>query len=153
MDDTTKQLFTDFFTELLGFSPDLDISESEEQITLQLQLEPQHSGVLIGYQGETLNAIQLILSLVYQRAHDDWKPIRLNINDYRQKRQQSLEALAGNAAAKAVTEGVSVSLTGLTSYERRIVHAFLTDDPSVVTHSEGEDPHRYLIVSPKPKDQ
>ena len=148
MNQSTHDFINQFFNLLLGFSPTINITETQDQMFVQLELDPPHSGVLIGYQGETLNAIQLLFSLVYQNHHQSWKPIRLNINDYRQKRQQSVETLANNIAAKVVAENQSISLTNLSSYERRIIHSHLSNDPSVSTHSEGEPPHRILIVSP-----
>lgn len=151
MNTNTKQTITNLFSTLLGFTPDLAITEDDDQVYLDLKLEPQDSGVLIGYQGETLNALQLIVSLVYQRQEGVWKPIRLNINDYRQKKQLNLENQARNAAARAVAENQPVTLSGLSSYERRLVHSYLTDDPSVETHSEGEPPYRVLIISPTQK--
>ena len=71
--------FTAFFTDLLGFQPQLEITESQDQIDINLSLDPQDSGMFIGYRGEVLTAIQLILSLINQQQTDSWKPVRMNV--------------------------------------------------------------------------
>lgn len=148
MNDNTNQLISDFFSTLLGFTPELEIEHQDESIQVQLNLPPEESGVIIGYRGEVLNSIQLVLSLMTQSHFDDWYPVRLNINDYREKRNKAIENLAETTASRVLDTNQPVRLTNLSSYERRLIHTILSENDQITTHSEGEDPNRVLIVSP-----
>jgi len=148
MDQVNKPLISDFFSQVLGFEPEMEIKLNEHEILVELKLDPNDSGLLIGYRGEVLTALQLILSLMHQQQTNLELPLRLNINDYRQQREQALQTLAQNTAAKALATGHPISIGQLTSYERRLIHVFLADHQDVQTHSEGEAPHRVLVVSP-----
>jgi spoIIIJ-associated protein len=145
-----QQTITSFFTDVLGQSPELQVNESPEEIEIHLTLDPSQSGAVIGYRGEVLSAIQLIISLIVQKHTGTWIPVRLDINDYRQLRAQAVETLAFNSAQKAIDTNQPVPLSNLSSYERRLVHTTLSDHPDVVTESQGEAPYRTLVISPRP---
>lgn len=149
MDNDLHKIYQDFFNNLLGYEPDLEIIDDEQEISINLNLSPEDSGMFIGYRGEVLTAIQLILSLIFQKHTSSWKPVRMNVNDYRQRREATLISMAESAATKALETQEPVSITNLTSYERRIIHAHLSQREDIITHSEGIPPKRYLIVSPK----
>lgn len=136
------------FTSLLGFKPELELIDTEDQVNIALKLEPQDSGLLIGHHGEVLTSLQLLLALMYHQQTGDRKPVRLNINDYREQREQALQSLADSVAQKVLERKSPVSIGNLTSFERRIVHLHLSERTDVITHSEGEPPHRVLTVSP-----
>lgn len=148
MTDTLEQLFIQFFNDLLDQQVDPQVTISDEQIEIDVQLDPNISGMVIGYKGEVLTSLQLVLALMAQKQLGEWRPVRVNVNDYRQQRMEALQNLAHNAADRAVSTGQPVALTHLSSYERRIVHSFLADNPQVSTHSEGEPPYRKLIITP-----
>jgi len=149
MSAINSDFVTEFFTTLLGYAPELEVETTDDAIIIQVDIDQQDSGLLIGHRGEVLSAIQLIFALIQQQSGERL-PVRLNINDYRQQRQVALENLAHNAASKVVSRGQAVSLTGLSSYERRLIHTTLSEHPDVVTYSEGEEPHRNLVVDLRP---
>ena len=149
--DKYKQTVDNLFSNLLGYVPVIDYQEEDSEINLNLEIEPQDSGLLIGYHGEVLTAIQLYLNLVYYQQFSEKKPVRLNINNYRQQRQQILENLALSTAQKALERNQPIPIHHLSSYERRIVHLFLSDRSDVKTYSQGEPPHRSLVIAPADK--
>ena len=148
MKDQTNQLLQDFFYDLLGYEAEMEIDHKENEVHIQLELDPEQSGVVIGYRGEVLASIQLVLSLILQQHLEDWYPVRLNVNDYKEQRQKSLENLALNTADRVIETGSHFKLNNLSSYERRIVHATLSEHPEVTTFSEGDSPYRVLIIAP-----
>ena len=148
MSQISTQIINDFFSDLLGFESNPQIEATDDEIFVDLQLDPQFSGIVIGYRGEVLTAIQLLLSLMIQENHDNWLPVRVNVNDYRQQRQKALEELAQNTADKALKLQKPITLNNLSSYERRVIHTILSETPEITTFSEGEEPNRVLIISP-----
>jgi spoIIIJ-associated protein len=143
-----EEMIVYFFTNLLGGQPQLQIEQSEDSVNVNLTLDPSLSGIVIGYHGEVLSASQLLLSLMLQQRTGKWTPVRINVNDYREKRQQTLESLALDSADKVVKTQTAVIVRNLSSFERRIIHSALSNYPGIVTHSEGNPPHRVLIISP-----
>ncbi len=105
---------------------------------------------LIGYRGETLNSIQYLLTMVIKNAGYKVKAF-VDVENYKQRRQETLISLAERLARKAVKLNQPVELEKMTAYERRIIHTALADNDEVTTHSEGEEPNRYLIIEPKQK--
>lgn len=145
---TSEDKILDFFNQWLDINLEPQITETEEEIAIDIQVEPHLSGLLIGRRGEVITAAQLLLTLIHEKHAGIRKPIRLNINDYRQQRENSLENLSQRAANKALELNQPISIPDLSSYERRIIHLNLQNNPDVVTSSEGEPPNRILIVSP-----
>lgn len=141
-------LIKDFFIELLGFEPEMLIEESNEEIQVGLQVEPDVSGVLIGYRGEVITALQTVLSLMIQTKGGEYFPVRLNVNNYKEQRSKALEGLAQSSAEKAISLGREIEISNLSSYERRIIHSYLGDNPEVETFSRGVGSGRVLVVSP-----
>lgn len=103
--------------------------------------------VLIGRHGRTLDALQMVLSSLMSSRLKFYYPVVVDIESYKGRRKQKLEAMARSAAERARTQGGRVALAPMNAYERRIVHLALRGDASVVTHSEGEDPDRRVIVT------
>jgi spoIIIJ-associated protein len=108
-------------------------------------------GLLIGKRGQTLAALQLLTAMIANRQQplEQRKKVILDAEGYRERRERALEAMAQNAADRAKRSGREVALEALTPRERRIVHMALANDPGVTTRSEGEDPDRIVIVSPR----
>ena len=103
---------------------------------------------LIGYRGETLNSIQYLLSIVLKNAGYKVKAY-LDVQNYKKRREETLISLAERLARKAIKLNKPVELEPMNAYERRIIHSALTDNEQVTTHSEGEEPNRHLIITPK----
>ncbi len=122
------------------------VSEQEE---IRVQLESPEAAALIGFHGETLQALQLIFSFLVHQVLDQWVRVVVNVGDYRQKREEQLSRLAQNLAMKAKFSGEQQIIPNLSAAERRIVHLALADRPDVFTQSEGEGRQRQLIIKPK----
>ena len=106
-------------------------------------------GFLIGYRGEVLDALQYLASLVANKDKETFKRIVVDGEGYREKRTASLEELAEKLAAKAVRLKQSVAVEPMNPFERRVMHSKLQNNPDVTTHSEGDEPNRYLVITPK----
>lgn len=135
------------FFDLLGLDTDFKISEEDGIISLTL--ETQDSGIVIGYHGETLEALQLILSLILAKESGEFKRVSIEVGDYKKNREEWLEKIALDAKEKALTENKEVYLSDLKSWERRVVHLLLQDDKEVVSESTGEGKERVLVVKPR----
>lgn len=131
----------------LGVETEINVTQEED--VYQVQLETSDPGILIGYHGETLRAIQRIVAMIVYRQTDDWLRIVINVGDYRQRRQEALEKMAMVAAQKARFSKKSQALSPMPPAERRIIHLTLAEEPDVETTSEGEGRNRYVVVHPK----
>lgn len=115
----------------------------------QLKLEVSNPDRLIGYQGKTLDALQLILKLMICSQLGEWRPVLLDINGYREKQKERVISLAQKAASEVEVSQRPVYLPPMSSWERRLVHLSLADHPVVTTASEGEGGERRVVVKPK----
>lgn len=151
MADQKVQKLIENVLSLLDLSPDqFNVEfETEESIKVHIQLPEDQTGIYIGHHGEGLTALQLLLSLMISQRTGTWYRVSVNINDYQERREDSLRHLAETAAEKALTLNQEVVLGNLSSYERRIVHLHLESNPGVMTESRGEPPLRQLLVIPK----
>ena len=104
-------------------------------------------GILIGKRGQTLDSLQYLTNRVANKMQDGYVRVKLDTEDYRRRRKETLENLAKNIAAKVKRTRRTVSLEPMNPYERRIIHSALQADPSVSTHSEGEEPYRRVVVT------
>jgi spoIIIJ-associated protein len=135
--------------DLMKVKAGMAVSEDKENEAIAVQLTTEDPGILIGFHGETLASFQLILSLIVNKKLDQWTRILVNVNDYRQKREESLKMVALNAAQKVKFSNEPVVLTNLSPAERRIVHLTLADHPDVESVSEGQGSERRLVIQPK----
>ena len=133
---------------LLRVSTEIRIEEDQEGM-IHLQIETDDPGTLIGYHGETLYSIQLILAMIVYRQTGEWVRVLVNVGDYRERRQESLEKMALAAAQKVRFSGEAQALPPMNSAERRMVHLALTKDPEVVTESDGEGDQRRVVIRSK----
>ena len=120
-----------------------------EEKTIDVDLSGEEMGVLIGKRGQTLDSIQYLVSLVVNKNNDDYIRVKVDTENYRQRRKDTLENLAKNISYKVKRTKKSVSLEPMNPYERRIIHSALQNDKYVTTHSEGEEPFRRVVVSLK----
>ncbi|MCL6450674.1 MAG: protein jag [Acetobacteraceae bacterium] len=112
-----------------------------------LRVEGDGLGILIGRRGQTLDALQYLTNVAAGRASGERQRLVLDVGDYRSRREETLRRLAAQVAQRVKRMGESVALEPMAPYERRIIHLALQGDPEVVTHSEGEEPFRRVVVS------
>lgn len=134
--------------ELLEVKSDFEIEEKDDLISIKLTTE--ESGIIIGYHGDTLEALQLILSLAVAKKLDKFLRISIDVGDYKKNREDWLKNLALETKDRVITEGKEIVLPQLKSWERRIIHLLLQNDDKVISQSQGEGRDRVLVVSPKP---
>lgn len=130
--------------------PKISLEEDEDGV-FHLTVETEESGVLIGFHGENLYALQLILSLITYKKLGEWRRIVVDVGDWRAKREEQLKRMALGAAQRVKFSHESVAMPYLNAAERRIIHLTLSNNPDVTTRSEGEGEERRLIVEPKTK--
>lgn len=128
---------------------DLDITAKKGENSLYLDIQGKDSGTIIGKRGQTLDAIQYLTSLVANKESDEYTRVVVDAENYRSKREKTLEALANRLANKVVKTKRSVKLEPMNPYERKVIHAALHDHPKVVTRSEGQDPYRRVVIELK----
>jgi len=121
----------------------------EEEKTINVILSGEEMGVLIGKRGQTLDSIQYLCSLVVNKGEDEYVRVKVDTENYRERRKETLESLARNISYKVKRTRRPVSLEPMNPYERRIIHAALQNDKYVVTRSEGVEPYRHIVISPK----
>ena len=117
--------------------------------TLSVDLNGDDMGVLIGKRGQTLDSLQYLTSLVVNKGKASYTRVKLDTENYRNRRKETLENLARNIAFKVKKTKRPVFLEPMNPYERRIIHSALQNDPYVTTHSEGEEPYRKVVVTLK----
>lgn len=117
--------------------------------TLDVDLDGEEMGVLIGKRGQTLDSLQYLISLVVNKGTGEYIRVKVDTENYRQRRKETLENLAKNIAYKVKSTRRAVSLEPMNPYERRIIHSALQNDRYVTTHSEGNEPFRRVVVTPK----
>ena len=133
--------------EMLGIKAEFSISEDDEAISVSLETED--TGMIIGYHGETLEALQLILALILAKETGEFKRVSLEVGDYKKNRTEYLEKLALDFKERALSSQKEVYISDLKSWERRIIHLFLQDDNEVVSESSGEGKDRVLVIKPR----
>ena len=123
--------------------------DDNDTYQLNLKLEEQDTGILIGYHGDTITSLQLVLGLLLYKQTGSWTRVILNIGDYREKRSESLKKTAEDTVHRVKFSGEPIALFNLNPFERREIHMHLSDHPEVVTESQGEGRNRHLIVKLK----
>ena len=127
----------------------VDAKYNETDKVLEVELSGDEMGVLIGKRGQTLDSIQYLISLVVNRGSEDYIHVKVDTENYRNRRKATLENLAKNVAYKVRKNRSAVSLEPMNPYERRIIHSALQADKYVTTHSEGEEPFRRVVITLK----
>jgi spoIIIJ-associated protein len=123
--------------------------EPEETITLHVEgADEEAMGLMIGRRGETLRSLQFMLNLLVSRKVQKWPQVVVDVGNYRQRRQESLEGLARRMAERVRQSGRPLTLEPMGAYERRIVHLALRSDPTVYTESSGEGENRKVVIYP-----
>ena len=124
----------------------MDIKIDEENGVVNIDLLGDDMGVLIGKRGQTLDSLQYLVSLVINKNSEKYLRVKLDTENYRERRKATLENLAKNIAYKVKRTKKAVALEPMNPYERRIIHSALQGDKFVTTKSEGEEPFRHVVV-------
>ncbi len=130
---------------------DVEVKSVYEDDTLSVDLSGEDMGLLIGKRGQTLDSLQYLTSLVVNKGKASYVRVKLDTEDYRERRKATLENLAKNIAFKVKKTRRPVFLEPMNPYERRIIHSALQNDPYVTTHSEGDEPCRKVVVTLRKK--
>ena len=121
----------------------------DDNKNILVDMDSSDRGYLIGYRGEVLNSLQQLLNNIANKDTDEKTRVLLNIGGYKEKREKDLQDLADKIAGTVIKTKKSITLEPMTSYERKIIHTKLQENPKVFTHSIGEEPNRRLVVSLK----
>ena len=132
--------------EAMNLPVTIEISYDEEEKEMSINLVGDDMGILIGKRGQTLDSLQYLVSMVLNKGNEGSLRVKLDTENYRARRKETLETLAKNIAYKVKRTKRSVSLEPMNPYERRIIHAALQNDKYVTTRSEGEDPFRHVVI-------
>ena len=146
--DKAKDFLRDVF-EAMNLTVIVDVKYDELEKTMDIDLSGDEMGVLIGKRGQTLDSLQYLVSLVVNKDVEDYIRVKVDTENYRKRRKDTLENLAKNIAFKVKRTKRPVSLEPMNPYERRIIHSALQNDKYVTTHSEGEEPFRRVVVTLK----
>jgi spoIIIJ-associated protein len=146
INDLTEKLL-----KLLDVEGDFEIIESKDVESVEIILNTKDTGVVIGYHGDTLEGLQLVLSLCVARNLGRFVRISIDVGDYKKNRSEWLKTLAMETKERVLTEGREMAVPELKSWERRIVHLLLENDNEVMSESRGEGRDRVLVVSPRVK--
>jgi len=130
-------------TKCLGLEIKSDIKDSEDAI--KVNIDGENLGLIIGHKGETLDALQLLTSVIVNKT-GDYKRIELDVQNYREKRQETLIRLAEKKANDVIKYGKNITLEAMTPYERRIIHTALQENDKVTTVSVGIEPYRKVVI-------
>lgn len=150
LEDVAMDFLSQIF-ETMNIPVDLNASYNEEERELSINMEGQDMGVLIGKRGQTLDSLQYLVSLVVNKNREDDGHIRVKLDteNYRERRKDTLETLAKNIAYKVKRTRRPVALEPMNPYERRIIHSALQNNKYVETYSEGNEPYRHVVVTLK----
>ena len=147
-----KKDATDFLNQVfgaMGMEVSLEARFDAGEGELLVMMNGEDMGILIGKRGQTLDSLQYLVSLVVNKDTEGYLRVKLDTENYRERRKETLETLAGNISYKVKRTKHPVSLEPMNPYERRIIHSALQNDRYVVTRSEGEDPYRHVVISLK----
>ena len=133
----------------MQISVNVNITEHTDERIMNIDLSGEDMGVLIGKRGQTLDSLQYLVSLVVNKNEEEYVRAKVDTENYRQRRKDTLENLARNISFKVRRNGKTVTLEPMNPYERRVIHSALQNDRYVETHSEGEEPFRRVVVSLK----
>lgn len=145
----TIQELTEKLLSLTGVSASVEVVDMGEN-TYEVNLDTDdETGLLIGFRGENINAIQTVLGIMLKGITGEWYRLIVNVGDYRQKQEEKLKELANQSADRAVLSKEPQPIYNLNASQRRIVHMHLAERDDITTESEGIEPERYLVIKSK----
>ena len=152
VDDKAVDFLNSVF-DAMGLAVDVEVKMNEEEKEMDVNLTGEEMGLLIGKRGQTLDSLQYLVSLVVNKESEDYLRVKLDTENYRERRKETLETLAKNIAYKVKRTRRPVSLEPMNPYERRIIHSALQNDKYVFTKSEGEEPFRHVVIALKKEER
>ena len=145
VEDTAKDFLKEVF-DAMDLTVVVNVKYDEVDNSMEIDLSGDEMGVLIGKRGQTLDSLQYLVSLVVNKNVENYIRVKVDTENYRQRRKETLENLAKNISYKVKRTKRPVSLEPMNPYERRIIHSALQNDKYVTTHSEGDEPFRHVVV-------
>lgn len=127
----------------------VELTYDEASKNMDIELKGKEMGILIGKRGQTLDSIQYLVSIVANKDTEEYIHVKLDTENYRKRRRDTVENLAKNLAYKVKRTRKPVSLEPMNAYERRVIHSTLQNDKYVSTYSEGEEPYRHVVIALK----
>ena len=146
--DIASDLLKDVFA-AMNMTVVVDVKYNADDNEMNIDLSGDDMGVLIGKRGQTLDSLQYLVSLVVNKGNEDYIRVKVDTENYRERRKSTLENLAKNMAYKVKRTRRPLHLEPMNPYERRIIHSALQNDKFVTTHSEGEEPYRHVVITLK----
>ena len=148
VEDIVKD-FLDQVFKAMDMEVEILIKKDEENHFIDVELKGADMGILIGKRGQTLDSLQYLTNLAVNKHSDHYYKVKIDTEDYRNRRKETLENLAKNIAYNVKRTKRAVSLEPMNPFERRVIHSALQNDRYVTTHSEGEEPYRHVVVTLK----
>ena len=148
VEENVKEFLKSVFS-AMDMPVEIIVKVNEEEKLIDVELKGDDMGILIGKRGQTLDSLQYLTNLAINKHSENYYKVKVDTEDYRKRRKETLENLAKNIAYKVKRTKRSVDLEPMNPFERRIIHSALQNDKFVTTHSEGEEPYRYVVVTLK----
>jgi spoIIIJ-associated protein len=148
VNNSAVEFLNDIFT-AMKMNVTINVDFAEGSRNMDIDLSGDEMGVLIGKRGQTLDSLQFLTSLVVNKESNEYIRVKIDTENYRSRRKETLENLAKGVAIKVKKSRRPISLEPMNPYERRVIHSFLQGDKAIMTYSEGEEPFRRVVVSMK----
>ena len=148
IDENVVEFLSSIF-DAMKMEVEILVAVNEEEHIIEVELKGDDMGILIGKRGQTLDSLQYLANLAVNKHSDEYYKVKIDTEDYRKRRKETLENLAKNIAYKVKRTKRPVSLEPMNPFERRIIHSALRNDRYVTTHSEGDEPYRHVVVTLK----
>ena len=148
IDENVVEFLSSIF-DAMKMEVEILVAVNEEEHIIKVELKGDDMGILIGKRGQTLDSLQYLTNLAINKHSDEYYKVKIDTEDYRKRRKETLENLAKNIAYKVKRTKRPVSLEPMNPFERRIIHSALQNDRYVTTHSEGDEPYRHVVVTLK----
>ncbi len=148
VEDAVKDFLKNVFS-AMNMQVEITVNYNEDTHTAEVDMKGSEMGVLIGKRGQTLDSLQYLVNLAVNKQSDTYVKVKLDTENYRKRRRDTLENLAKNIAYKVKRTKRPVSLEPMNPFERRVIHSALQNDKYVATHSEGDEPFRHVVVTLK----
>ena len=148
VDENVVEFLSSIF-DAMKMEVEILVAVNEEEHIIEVELKGDDMGILIGKRGQTLDSLQYLTNLAINKHSDEYYKVKIDTEDYRKRRKETLENLAKNIAYKVKRTKRPVSLEPMNPFERRIIHSALQNDRYVTTHSEGDEPYRHVVVTLK----
>ena len=148
VEESVKEFLKSVFS-AMDMEVEIIVKINEEDKLIEVELKGDDMGILIGKRGQTLDSLQYLTNLAVNKHSESYYKVKVDTEDYRKRRKDTLENLAKNIAYKVKRTKRSVDLEPMNPFERRVIHSALQNDRYVTTHSEGDEPYRHVVVTLK----